>query len=569
MSLFPEEENKNEYRVLARKYRPKNFDELIGQEVLVRTLSNAIKTNRIAHAFLLTGVRGIGKTTTARIIARALNCEKGPTIAPCGECENCIAISQDRHMDVIEMDAASRTGVDDVRELIDGVRYRPTSARFKVYIIDEVHMLSKNAFNALLKTLEEPPPSVKFIFATTEVNKLPVTVLSRCQRFDLRRVDAETLAKHLTNIAQKENIVLEPAAAALLSRVADGSVRDSLSLLDQAIALAGSPIAIDPVRSMLGMADRSALYELLDNLLSGNAEAVLKQWATMHQAGADAVMLLQDLLSATHALTKIKVGGVIDGAIADTERKISQEIAAKLSVPQLTRIWQMLLKGLAEVQAAPQPASALEMILIRVTFAADLPPISQLIEGVQLQPSAAPATPSSPGPSGGSARASYTATSAVGSAAISVEAKPEGATQMRREPESFLAAVELFAEKREMQLYHHLMQDAELVKFAPGLIEIHPLPHAPRDLSNRVGKFLTEWCGSRWLVTVSSEKGQKTLAKKAQEERDALLEKARQNPIVQKVIQLFPGAEITKVKKRLKQNENADAPPTTEEEEIL
>ena len=379
------------YRVLARKYRPSDFTGLIGQDALVRTLSNAFASGRIAHAFMLTGVRGVGKTTTARIIARALNCigpdgmRKEPTIHPCGVCDPCVAIAESRHVDVQEMDAASRTGIDDVREIIEGVRYAPASARYKVYIVDEVHMLSKQAFNGLLKTLEEPPPHVKFVFATTEIRKVPVTVLSRCQRFDLRRIDTPVLIAHLRAIAEKESIAIEDAALALIARAAEGSVRDSLSLLDQAMAHEeGHAIAADSVRGMLGLADRGRILDLFEKLMAGNVGGALDELTQLYDRGADPLAVMQDLLEITHFLTRVKVApgaeGFFDGSSAEAAR--AAEMAGKLSVPSLTRAWQMLLKGLFEVRDATRPILACEMALIRLAYAAELPPADKLVKDI-------------------------------------------------------------------------------------------------------------------------------------------------------------------------------------------
>ena len=381
------------YRVLARKYRPSTFAELIGQEAMVRTLSNAIATGRIAHAFILTGVRGVGKTTTARILARALNCvgpdgSGGATAEPCGRCAQCLAIADDRHVDVMEMDAASRTGVDDIRELTEGVRYRPVFGRYKVYIIDEVHMLSKNAFNALLKTLEEPPPDVKFVFATTEINKVPVTVLSRCQRFSLRRVPVEQLIPHYRRIAEAEGVEIEPAALALIARAADGSVRDGLSLLDQAIALSGGRVAEAAVRDMLGIADRGLVFDLLESVLRGDAPAALAQMRHLYQGGADPLVILQDLLDLSHFVTRLKLApeaGTGD-PVAEGDRARARPLAERLTIPVLARVWQMLLKGLEEVQVAPSPIQAAEMVLVRLAYVADLPAPAELVRSVVAAP---------------------------------------------------------------------------------------------------------------------------------------------------------------------------------------
>ena len=387
-----------DYRVLARKYRPATFAGLIGQEAMVRTLTNAMASGRLAHAFVLTGVRGVGKTTAARIIARCLNCvgpdaSGGITPEPCGVCEHCRAIAEDRHMDVIEMDAASRTGVDDIRDLIDGVRYRPTSARYKVYIIDEVHMLSKNAFNALLKTLEEPPEHVKFIFATTEVRKIPVTVLSRCQRFDLRRIDAETLAAHFRGIVDNEGAKVTDGALNMVVRAADGSVRDGLSLFDQAIAHSGGEVGEDQVRRMLGLADRTITFDLLDAVMKGDADKALRYLGEQYAAGADPAVVLEDMLELTHWLTRIKVvPGAADAfGVPEAERVRGGEMAERLSMAAVARAWQMLLKGLGEVRLAPRPEQAAEMVLVRLAFASGLPTPAEALKALGDGGGAAPA----------------------------------------------------------------------------------------------------------------------------------------------------------------------------------
>src|ERR1044071_6126216 len=378
------------YRVLARKYRPQTFAEVIGQEAMVRTLSNAIAEGRIAQAFILTGVRGVGKTTTARIIARALNCigadgNGGATIAPCGECVRCRSIAEDRHVDVIEMDAASRTGVDDIRDLTEGVRYRPVSARYKVYIIDEVHMLSKNAFNALLKTLEEPPPDVKFVFATTEVNRVPVTVLSRCQRFSLRRVPVEQLIEHYRKVAEGEGIAISPAALGLIARAADGSVRDGLSLLDQAIALCGESIEEAAVRDMLGIADRGLVFDLFETVLEGDAAGALDRMDSLYQGGADPITVVQDLLDLTHFVTRLKLAPEAGSGdpLEEGDRTRAKPLAETLSMPVLTRAWQMLLKGIEEVQQASSPIQAAQMLLVRLAYVADMPVPADLVRALK------------------------------------------------------------------------------------------------------------------------------------------------------------------------------------------
>ena len=379
-----------QYVVLARKYRPQNFNELLGQEALVRTLSNAIQNNRIHHAYILTGIRGVGKTTTARIIARALNCtgkdgHGGPTINPCGICENCRAIAASRHIDVLELDAASRTGVDDIREILDGVRYKPTNARYKVYIIDEVHMLSKNAFNALLKTLEEPPSHVIFIFATTEIRKVPITVLSRCQRFDLQRLSVDTLVNHFKNIIQKENLKADDEALHIIAKAADGSCRDGLSLLDQAISLGCGEVKTDIVRNMIGLADRTQTFDLFENLLSGKTENVISSLAEQYKNGANPVTVLQDLINTTHMIAKAKIvpSSIENDDLSENEKDLCKKLAPNVSIAVLSKIWQMMLKGLNELYSAPVQIDALEMILIRIAYSAALPTPFEILNDVK------------------------------------------------------------------------------------------------------------------------------------------------------------------------------------------
>ncbi|HEY4136112.1 MAG TPA: DNA polymerase III subunit gamma/tau [Alphaproteobacteria bacterium] len=574
----------NAYRVLARKYRPSSFATLIGQEALVRTLSNAIRSGRLAHAWLLTGVRGVGKTTTARIIARALNCvgpdgKGGPTPEPCGVCEHCVAIAEDRHVDVMEMDAASRTGVDDVRELIEGVRYRPVSARYKVYIIDEVHMLSNNAFNALLKTLEEPPEHVKFIFATTESRKIPVTVLSRCQRFDLRRFDESELAKLLSDVAGKEKVDVEPAALALIARAADGSARDGLSILDQAIShgLGADAATIGEalVRDMLGLADRTRVFDLFESVMKGDVAKALAVLGEQHVAGADAATVIEDLLELVHWITRIKVAPDVakDVTVPEAERVRGSGLATTLSMPSLARAWQMLLKGLQETQSAPNPMQAAEMILVRLAYAAELPPPGDLVKSLTQNGAAsasATASARTGAPATTTARAVATTTmSAVptnaptmmaapslvagGGASQPVamaapQAAPQPASDAAPMPQSFRDVAALFDRKREAILFGQLVNDAHLVRFEPGRIELRPEPHAPRDFTNRVGSLLTEWTGQRWIVSVSQDRGDPTLAEQnAQSKRTAHAEAAA-HPFVRAAMEMFPGARILEVK---------------------
>ena len=540
------------YRVLARKYRPVDFTTLIGQEAMVRTLRNAIATGRIAHAFMLTGVRGVGKTTTARIIARALNCvgpdgKGGATVDPCGVCDNCKAITEDRHVDVIEMDAASRTGIDDVRELIEGVRYRPVSARYKVYIIDEVHMLSEKAFNALLKTLEEPPPHVKFLFATTEIRKVPVTVLSRCQRFDLKRVPQQTLIEHFGKIAATEKVEISPEALTLLARAADGSVRDGLSMLDQAIAHGGGVVDAAQVRDMLGLADRSRVLELFEKTMRGDASAVVAALAEMHDSGADPVVILQDLLEFTHWVTRLKVAPEAAAASADSERAQGLAMAAKLSMASLTRAWTLLLKGLQETLSAPSPLRAAEMALIRLCYAADLPSPSDAIKALQngATSGAGPATTSIPAAAprgGGGGAAARLATQPAPAPAAEPAAPPN--------PRNFTEIVALFEARREARLVHHLMHHVHEVRCEPGLIEFRPQPKAPPDLAPRLSELLSQWTGRRWIASVSSDAGRSTLNEQKAAKGDELRNQAVNNPLVQAILKTFPGARLDAVRRK-------------------
>jgi DNA polymerase-3 subunit gamma/tau len=559
------------YRVLARKYRPVDFTTLVGQEAMVRTLRNAIATGRIAHAFMLTGVRGVGKTTTARIIARALNCvgpdgTGGPTVDPCGVCDNCKAITEDRHVDVIEMDAASRTGIDDVRELIEGVRYRPVSARYKVYIIDEVHMLSEKAFNALLKTLEEPPPHVKFLFATTEIRKVPVTVLSRCQRFDLKRVPLETLVEHFGKIAQAEKVEISPEALTLLARAAGGSVRDGLSMLDQAIAHGGGVVDAAQVRDMLGLADRSRVLELFEKTMRGDAPGMVAALGEMHDSGADPVVVLQDLLELTHWVTRLKVAPDAAAAMADSERAQGLAMAGKLSMASLTRAWTLLLKGLQETLAAPSPLRAAEMALIRLCYVADLPSPGDAIKMLQNgggvpAGTAAPAMPRGNG--GGGGAAARLATQPVSA----VAAQP---AQALPAPRTFAEVVALFESRREPRMVHSLMHHVHEVRCEPGLIEFRPEPKAPADLAPRLSELLGQWTGRRWIASVSSAEGKPTLIQQKAAKADDLRSSAESNELVMAILKTFPGAKLEAVKRKGEQTSMmgefvSDEPPPAEE----
>ncbi len=573
------------YRVLARKYRPTNFSDLIGQEALVRTVTNAIHTGRLAHAFLLTGVRGVGKTSTARILARALNCtgspgqedagdadgeDSGPTAEPCGRCEHCVAIAEDRHVDVLEIDAASHTGVDDMRELIDGVRYRPTSARYRVYIIDEVHMLSKQAFNALLKTLEEPPPHAKFIFATTEVRKLPVTVLSRCQRFDLRRVDMETLTAHFQMVAEKEQVEIELAAIRLIARAADGSVRDGLSLLDQAIAHGAGAAGEAEVRDMLGLADRARVFELFEAVMKGEIAAALDLLAEQYSAGADPIAVLEDMLELTHWLTRVKLVPSVaqDPGIPEIERQLGQAMSAELAMPELTRAWQMLLKGLSEARAAPHALMAVEMALVRLAYAADLPSPADVVRALD----GAPAKPAQtkpaetkpadtkpaetkpaqtmPPPVDAPVASGPAPDSNGGQTALAEAREPEPEAP---QPEAHLASevtclqdiVALAERHREMELRHWLVAEVHLVRFSLGHIEIRQNENMFGNMAGVLGEKLQLWTGARWMVSLSDKAGEPTLEEQAEARAAAKLRAAADDPLVRQVLKNFPDAVIS------------------------
>jgi DNA polymerase-3 subunit gamma/tau len=559
------------YRVLARKYRPATFAELIGQEAMVRTLANAVAAGRIAHAFILTGVRGVGKTTTARIIARALNCigpdgKGGPTVEPCGQCEHCRAIAEDRHVDVMEMDAASRTGVDDIRELTDGVRYKPVSARFKIYIIDEVHMLSKNAFNALLKTLEEPPPDVKFIFATTEIHKVPVTVVSRCQRFSLRRVPPDILAQHYAKIIDAEKVEAESGAIALIARAADGSVRDGLSILDQAIALGAGKVTETAVREMLGVADRGLVFDLLETVLKGDAAGAVQRMDDLYRGGADPALVLQELLDLTYHLTRLKLAPDSAGGF-DVDDGRAAPLSQKLGMAELARAWQMLLKGLGEVQNAPSPIQAAEMILIRLAYVADLPAPADLVRALEGGGNGAQTSAKNPAPAPRVGLAPRMTDSGATAAPRIQPRELPAAESLPAGPQSFLEVVQLFEQKREPLLRTHLYGNAHLVRFEVGRIELRPTEAAPRDLTNRLGELLTAWTGRRWIVSVSGEAGEPTLREQDAARAAGLKSEAANHPLVRAVLEAFPGARIEAV--REKSSEAATPAPAEPDEDAV
>lgn len=557
--------DKTEYRVLARKYRPTTFADLVGQEALVRTLKNAIETNRIAQAYILTGIRGVGKTTSARIIARALNCvgpdgKGGMTTQPCGVCEHCRAIAEDRHVDVVEIDAASNTGVANVREIIETTRYNPTSARFKIYIIDEVHMLSTAAFNALLKTLEEPPERVKFIFATTEIRKVPTTVLSRCQRFDLRRVEPELLTAHFKNIVQKENVAAEEEALKLIARAADGSVRDGLSLLDQAIAHGGGDVTAEFVRAMIGLADRAAVVDLYEQIMKGEIKEALESFSKQYASGADPAIVLQDLLELTHWLTRVKIAPELadDGSMAAAERQRCTEMAEKLPMSVLTRTWQMLLKGIDETLKAPSEKQAAEMVLIRLAYAADLPTPGDMIKEIKsggisvsaAQTSAAPSVPPA-----GSAQSGWSGVRISGNTVPAVQTRPQETVMFNS-----LADIAAYAYKQnEMMFAYNVENYVSLVSFEQGKIEFFPMDRAPNNLAGEMVEKLRQWTGRQWVVTVVSRQGGQTLIQQARTNAENLKKTMTQHPLVTAVLKAFPGARIDTIRlQKEEENESED-----------
>ena len=574
------------YRVLARKYRPASFADLIGQDAMVRTISNAFETGRIPQAWILTGVRGVGKTTTARILARALNYQlpdgsvTAPTIDMPALGLHCQAIIESRHIDVLEMDAASHNSVEDVRQINDAIRYAPVSARYKVYILDEVHMLSGAAFNALLKTLEEPPPHAKFIFATTEIRKVPVTVLSRCQRFDLHRVDAALLVKHLEGIAGKEQIEVEPAALALIARAAEGSVRDSLSLLDQAIAHAAGAVRAEDVRQMLGLADRVRIVDLFEALMKGDVAAALKELREQYDIGADPAVVLSDLAEFTHFVTRVKIVPTVadDISLSEAERMRGRAFAAQLSMRVLSRVWQMLLKGMTEVQVSGRPLAAAEMVLVRIAYASDLPTPDEVVRSLGEEGS----TSTRPQGNGGSASAAaqnfaprYEAPR--GSPRSSAALSPRPADEPIAETDtpaatlsigSFADLIALAQDKRDITLKMALERDVRLVRCEDGQLEIALEARAPKTLVHDLQRKLGAWTGKRWMVVVSKEQGDATVREQANDREAELKRSVMNDPLVQAVLKRFPGATIGPVTQR-GQDEEAqfEQPPDAEEEE--
>ena len=556
-----------DYKVLARKYRPVNFASLIGQEPMVRTLKNAFHSDRVAHAFILTGVRGVGKTTTARIIARSLNCvgnnkEIASEFDPCGNCDFCRTIIEGSCIDVIEMDAASRTGVDDIRELIESVRYKPVSAKYKVYIVDEVHMLSRNAFNALLKTLEEPPSHIKFIFATTEIRKVPVTVLSRCQRFDLRRIETEVLASNFREISNLEGLRITDDAINLIARAADGSVRDGQSLLDQVVSLGlehGNEVVEEDVREILGLADRKRIFELFEEVMKGKISNALKILADDYRNGTEPNVVVKDLLEIVHWLTKVKVCPELlnNSQISEIDLSQGRILSTELSMATLTRAWQLLLKGLNEVALAPSPINATEMLLIRLAYLSNLPTPADLVKklndnekltGIVNKPVFPDTIPNTANDS--------STNESLNLLKVSQQKLNPQVEDSHELHESALADLNTFEDvlklaniKNERILFSNLTTNVHLVRFEPGTIVFHPEKNAPRELSQDLANFLNTETGRRWIVTLSmDEPGEPTYQQRQLREKSEQIEEAAKKPFIKSVLKLFPGAKISDVK---------------------
>lgn len=561
--MAEENTNENQYVVLARKYRPQNFEDLLGQDALVQTLTNAIQNNRLHHAYILTGIRGVGKTTTARLIARALNCtgadgKGGPTIHPCGVCDNCKAIAAGRHMDVMELDAASHTGVDDIRELLDSARYAPTNARYKVYIIDEVHMLSKGAFNALLKTLEEPPAHVKFIFATTEIRKVPVTILSRCQRFDLQRLSVETLTQLFTKILANENIPAETEALDIIAKAADGSARDGLSLLDQAIVLSNGNINTDVVKKMLGLADRSQTLTLFENLVNGNMEAMLKDISEQYTNGATPMIVLQDLINITHDLAKVKIIPALlnSTSLSEIEKKTFATLSTSCSLAVLSKIWQMLIKGISEINMAPSAVEALEMILLRVAYSASLPTPYEILNEVKKNSDLAGTS------------SVYSGQSALlqnSAAAVPVSVPPSGtekkndltATVSAGETSGFNTVEDLlrYLEGTKKALIEYsIKHDVCIREFSDGHIAMNIAPTIHQDFIMNLHKLLSEATGRQWEIEIIKGDLGETIADKEKSAAEATKKNVSEYPLVKKILEEFKGAKIeTVIRKNLEE----------------
>ncbi len=565
-----EDENKdNQYVILARKYRPQTFEDLLGQDALVQTLTNAIKNNRLHHAYILTGIRGVGKTSTARIIAKALNCtgidgKGGPTVHPCGVCENCKAITAGRHIDVLELDAASRTGVDDIREILDGVRYKPTNARYKIYIIDEVHMLSKNAFNALLKTLEEPPSHVKFIFATTEIRKVPVTILSRCQRFDLQRLRIDELMKMFHKIIAAEGLKADEEALQLLARAADGSARDATSLLDQAISLGVGNVKLDVVKNMIGLADKTQNFELFEHLVAGNTDKVLALLDSQYKNGANPITILQDLINITHlaAKTRIIPSSVDDPAVSEEEKEFAKRMAGSVSIAILSKIWQMMIKGISELQIAPQQIDALEMILIRIAYAAHLPTPYEILNDVKKNSNLSPL------------KANFVLPPQTAAAReISSPAPKKPALFEQNSPESFknIKTIEDFIryleETKKLLVLYSFKNDLSVERFEDGFIEMTVSEKINQDYVLSLHKILEKATGKKWKIDIRRGNPGQTLAQKENAKTEEEKRNIMEYPLVKAIMAEFKGAKIeTLTRKFTEETEEEDSSSFVTEE---
>ena len=558
--MAQENNSDNQYVVLARKYRPQNFDDLVGQDALVQTLTNAINNNRLHHAYILTGIRGVGKTTTARIIAKALNCtgldgKGGPTVHPCGVCENCKAITAGRHIDVMELDAASRTGIDDIREILDGVRYKPTNARYKIYIIDEVHMLSKSAFNALLKTLEEPPSHVKFIFATTEIRKVPVTILSRCQRFDLQRISVDDLVGLFKKILGNENIKADDEALQMIAKAAEGSARDGESMLDQAISLGGGVVKVDVVKNMIGLADRTQTFELFEQLTSGNMDKVITLLQEQYKNGANPYQILQDLVSATHLVAKTRIipNSIEAPSVAEEERIFAKKMAAVVPVAVLSKMWQMMLKGLNELQIAPVQIDALEMILIRIAYAANLPTPYEILNDVKKNSNLKAVAGARPLPQ-------VNATGAGSKPAESNTAQPQETTEGGKQSSNFFNKPEDLIQYlegcRQLLMVYSLKNDVAFEDFQNGAIKISVSEKINPDFIMNLHKILLDATGKNWKIEIVKGKLGQTLFQKenakVEEDKKSIME----YPLVKAIMAEFKGAKIETITRKIMESDD-------------